>query len=397
MSSEISPQFIASLTNALVYWRQQTQNLDDALIMEIDPERRNLHQVVVMGLDLPQTWELASDVALQTFFLAERKGYWQEWAGVFERALNHCQAIEPHRQGRLLNRLGELYRYMRRLEAAVAVHKEAEALAQEQDDDLALAEARYRLCWDYLETKQYGEAEVCCRFALKTFTHLGLRDDLLTNCYWALGSIARRKGDIAAAQELLTRAVYMGHTTQQPTHLARMLNELAWLLLETAAYEEALAYLAEAEQILAATASERDKIHVQLNRGLLFFRQEKWIEAELAWRYALNSAYLRQSGEIQLQAHLAHNLGIALLKQENLPEAEELFHYARQLRLELQDKLALANTLGGLAEVYARQGKQDEAISLFKEALQLLAAYPDDAYAQKLWLEFEPQLQALLS
>jgi len=45
--------------------------------------------------------------------------------------------------------------------------------------------------------------------------------------------------------------------------------------------------------------------------------------------------------------------------------------------------------------VYAKQDKQDEAISLFEEALQLLAAYPDDAFAQRLQLEFEAQLQAL--
>jgi tetratricopeptide (TPR) repeat protein len=395
MSTEISPQFIASLANGLAYWQRLTENLDDACIIEIDPERHNLHEAVIWGLDLPQTCQLASNVALQTFFLAERKGYWQEWAEFFERALKQRHAIESHRQGRLLNRLGELYRYMRRLEEAVAVHKEAESLAQEQEDDLALAEARYRLCWDYLETRQYGEAEACCCFALKTFTHLGLRNDLLTNCYWALGSIARRRGHTAAAQEQLTHAANLARTTQQPTHRARIVNELAMAMQENKLYDEALVYYDEAAHILATTASERDKVIVQLNCGLLFFRQEKWIEAELAWRYALNSAYLRQSGEIQLQARLAHNLGNVLLKRGNLLEAEAQFCYSWQLRLELQDNLALANTVGGLAEVYAKQGKQDEAISLFEEALQLLAAYPDDSLAQRLRLEFEIQVQAL--
>jgi tetratricopeptide (TPR) repeat protein len=245
--------------------------------------------------------------------------------------------------------------------------------------------------------RQYGDAETCGRFALETFTRLDTRDDLITNCYWALGSIARRRGDIDAAREQLTHATNLARTTQQPTYLARMLNELSWLLLEIAEYDEALVYSAEAEQTLATTASERDKVQVQLNRGLLYYRQQKWTEAELAWRHALNSAYFRQSGEIDEQARLAHNLGTVLLKQGYLVEAEAQFSYARQLRQELQDNIALANTTGSLAQVYAEQGKQDEASALLEEALQLLGAYPDDAFAQILRPQFETQLQDLRS
>jgi tetratricopeptide (TPR) repeat protein len=397
MSGKIPPEFITILTNGLTYWQQRSQNLDDASITDMDLDRRELYEAVAAGLELPQTCQLATDVALQSFFLAERRGYWSEWAELFEKALNECHALEHERKGHLLNRLGELYRYLRRLEAAVAVHKQAENLAQERDNDLALAEARYRLCWDYLETKQYGDAETCGRFALETFTRLDTRDDLITNCYWALGSIARRRGDIDAAREQLTHATNLARTTQQPTYLARMLNELSWLLLEIAEYDEALVYSAEAEQTLATTASERDKVQVQLNRGLLYYRQQKWTEAELAWRHALNSAYFRQSGEINEQARLAHNLGNILLTRGVLEEAEAQLQYARQLRLELQDNLALANTLGTLAELRAKQEKQDEAISFFEEALQFLAAYPDVAYAQKLILEFEQKMKALQS
>jgi tetratricopeptide (TPR) repeat protein len=398
MSSEISPQFIASLTNALTYWQRQTQNLDDTGIIEIDPERHNLHQVVVWGLDLRQTWELAAGVALQAFSLAERRGYWQEWLEVLNRALFKCPATAYRLQGQLLNRVGDLHRYSHQLEEAIEAHKQAEALAQQQGDKLALGEAHNRLCWDYLETREYMEAEQHSLSALETFTHLGVKDDLLTNTYWALGSTARRRGNITLALERLTYAATLGRTNQQPTYLARILNELAVTLQEAASYEEALACLTEALKVLEATASERDKVEVQLNMGVLLFRQQQWAKAEIAFLQAISSSYLLRSGEIPLQALLANNLGNVLLKQGRLVEAETQLQYAWQLWLETQDYLSRANTMGSLAELYAKQGKVTTAVSLFKQAIQLLKLYPDDAFAQERLLpQFKQQLQALMN
>lgn len=397
MSDESNPEFIKIIIRALEHWLAESENLDDARIMKIDPHRRELHEAIATGLQFPQTCALASEIVLQTFYFAERKGHWPEWIGFFEDALRQCPPTEYERQGRLLNRLGELCRFSQRLKEAVAVHKQAEALAQEQGDELALAEARYRLGWDYYETKQYELAETCSRFALETFTRLDTRGDLLANCYWALGSIARQLGNLVMAQEHLSHANELAYTTLQQTHQARILNELAMIIQESKRYDEALVYYDKAAQLLEPTISERDKIIVQINRGLTLYWQEKWLGAEMAWRQAMNSTYLRQSGEKQIQARLAHNLGNVLLKQNNFSEAIEFFDFARQIRLELGDNLGLANTSGGLAEVYAQQGQRDEAISLFEEALQLLTAFPDNALAKRLQSSFETQLKALLN
>jgi hypothetical protein len=54
--------------------------------------------------------------------------------------------------------------------------------------------------------------------------------------------------------------------------------------------------------------------------------------------------------------------------------------------------------MGSLAELYAKQDKVTEAVSLFKQAIQLLAMYPDDAFAQERLLpQFKQQLQALMN
>jgi tetratricopeptide (TPR) repeat protein len=391
----ISPHFIRVLTASLAYWQRLTVELDDAGIIQIDPDRRNIYRAIDMGLSLAQTCSLAAAVALQTFFLAERRAYWQAWGGLFERALNLGEALELKQQGDLLNRLGELYRHAQRLEEAVAVHKRAEALAQEQDDVLALAEARYRLGWDYLQMRQYGAAAACCHFAIDTFTRLGVREDLLTNSYWALGSLARRQGQLDVAQERLRQARQMAQTTQQPTHQARLVEELGMILEAKGLYDEALVYYDEAADILAGTASEQDRVRMQMNRAVVFYRREQWREAELAWRQAANAVYLRQSGDIQLQARLAHNLGSVLKKMGEWVEAEDQIKYALQLRLELPDKVSVAATMGGLGQVRAKQGQRDEARAVFEEARQILQEYLDDAYARSTLKIIEDELQTL--
>lgn len=395
MSSEISPQFIASLTNALVYWQQQTQNLDDALIIEIDPERQNLHEVVVIGLDLPQTWKLAAGVALQVFYLVERRGYWQEWLEVLNKALVYCPTTAYHLQGQLLNRIGELHRFGRQLEEAIEVHKQAEALAQQQEDELALAEAHFRLCYDFLVTRQYKEAEQFGLLTLEVFTRLAVKGAWLANTYRALGMIARQRGDMPTALERLSCAVELGRKLNQPTRLARILYDLGSAYQDAGKYDEALAQFHEASKLLETTASERDKVNVQNNIGTLYFRRQQWDKAEFAFQQAQASRYLRQSGNAHLQALVATNLSNVFLKQGRLSEAETILRQAWILRLQANDEVSLANTIGSLAEVLAQQGQWDEAISLYEQAIPLLSKYPDDAFAQtRLLPSFQAQLQA---
>ena len=395
MNREVLPEFVQVLQDTLAYWLRLTAALDDALIIQIDPDRRNLRDALTMGLSLPQTCALASEVAWQTFFLAEQRGYWPEWISFFKRALADCPSLSPQQRHRCLYRLGELHRHTQNLTEAVATHQQAEALAQELDDELALAEARSRLCWDYLEMRQYKEAEVCCRFAIDTFTRLNIRRDLLTNSYWAWGSLARRRGELDAAQERLSQAIEMALATQQPTHRARMITELGNILSGKELYDEALACYDEAAEMLAGTASERDKVFMQINRAIIFYRQERWPEVESVWRHVVNSAYVRQSGELHLQAMVAYNLATALLKTGDLVEAEAQLKYALRLRIELQDKVRQGSILGALAQLRLRQGKQDEAISLFEQVRQLLEAYPDDAYAQRVLRTIEAEQRDL--
>ena len=173
-----------------------------------------------------------------------------------------------------------------------------------------------------------------------------------------------------------------------------MLYELANAFRDAEAYDEALVCLTEAAEVLNSTASEQDKIIVQLNLGTLFFRQQQWLQAEIAFQRAWASPYLHLSGNFHLQALTANYLGNVFLKQARLAEAESLLRQAWRLQLQAKDEVNLANIIGSLAEVLARQEQMDEATSLYEQAIILLSKYPDDVFAQTRLLPlFRDQLQ----
>jgi tetratricopeptide (TPR) repeat protein len=187
----------------------------------------------------------------------------------------------------------------------------------------------------------------------------------------------------------------LGRKLNQPTRLARILYDLGSAYQDAGKYDEALAQFHEASKLLETTASERDKVNVQNNIGTLYFRRQQWDKAEFAFQQAQASRYLRQSGNAHLQALVATNLSNVFLKQGRLSEAETILRQAWILRLQANDEVSLANTIGSLAEVLAQQGQWDEAISLYEQAIPLLSKYPDDAFAQtRLLPSFQAQLQA---
>jgi hypothetical protein len=55
---------------------------------------------------------------------------------------------------------------------------------------------------------------------------------------------------------------------------------------------------------------------------------------------------------------------------------------------QLGDDLNLANTLGTLGEVFAKQTNFDNAVDFYNNALLLLAKFPENAWANKLRSEF---------
>ncbi len=391
-----SPRFVQSTRAAVAYWRQRTQETNDNAIRRLDIERQNLFQAVQIGLALPQTGEDTAVVALQAFDLIERRGYWGEWIPVLKKAVACARESLPLRFD-LLSRLGQLQRFAQKLPAAIETHHKAETLARQLGDKRILVIAYCDLGEDYLRHHDYDAAEEYGRAAL---TELDGLEDM---AYWkahalsTLGTKARHRGNLAAAEEMLSQAVAIRRELNQPLLLARTLNNFALVLQTANKFDQALQCYEEASELLtAAPYYELDKAIIQINLGALYSRREQWDKTEAALRQ-INLACLGQSNKLYLEAAATQSLGNALLKQGQAKEASVYVQRAVALWQIVDEKIEVANSLGTWGEALAAQGQATEAISLYQRATASLKNYPDDARAQSLLAEFKLKRQQLIT
>jgi tetratricopeptide (TPR) repeat protein len=389
-----SAQFVKSVIANIDYWTQRTGQLDERQFGVLDVDWPNLYRAVEFGLALPEARNVTIALSLQLYDVIEQRGHWREWIPVLEQVLHSCTTGERTLRYQLLDQLGRLYGLGWQLPPALESHRTAEAVALKLADERAIAFARYNLSEDYRRVRQYELAEHYGALALEGFERLGMTGRPVASMLNSLGMVAQARGQLGLSEERLRRAVALFRALDRPTHLARALNNLANTLHAAAKDDEALQCFAEAAQVLAPTASEFDKVMVELSRGTVYFDLGRLAEAEAAFRLA-DSTFLSESAHSFHRAHLANNLGNVLLAQGRLQEAEAQLRRSAMLWRETTDPLMLANTLGTLGETLVAQARPKEAVPLYDEALALLAGHPEDAWGCRLLAKFTDQRRQL--
>lgn len=385
--------FVRGVAANLAYWQEQMRSLTDADAHLFVQEQANLLLAVEMGLVLPETRPSTCTLLYQLFPLIERCGYWERWLPSWETAVAATEDAAPH--ARLLNYLGQLRRLNGQVDQALRCHEEAETITQHNGDARSLAEAWGNLTLDYHARRGYNQAESYGQQALTLFDTLDHAEKWQATLLNTLGLVALEQQDFALAESRLRRSAAIWQQLQYPTQLARTLKNLGIVFQQQQNYIVASHCYEEALQHLAATDSELDKIQVQMNLGVLYFLQQQYTRAEIAFRL-VDSFLQRQNGSYSLRAMVAQNLGNTLLKQQRLAEAQGCLQQASVLWQQLQDDLNLANTLGALGETWGLLGEQATAVAAYDEALILLASFPAHPWAQKLQREFVLEREVLM-
>jgi tetratricopeptide (TPR) repeat protein len=391
----INPQFAANLAAGLTHWQAQIGELTDADILRLDAQRQNLARIVSYGLKLAPTQQAAAAVILKAFPLIEKRGYWQEWIPLLKNAVAACSPTDIILKAELLNRLGELYRLTRQLPLAIDTHLQAEALSQQTEEDHLRHRIWFNLSTDYVFSRAYDLAEQYGQQALAGFRATAAPPKFQATVLNTLGSVAWHRGQLDSAETLLRQAVTLWREAKQPTEQLRTLNNLIGTLKAAKNYEAIQPCYEEAVSCFPHLAGEFEKTVTEVGYGGALYEQGRYEEAERIFQRA-NSAYLQQSSHLYYRATVAQCLGNTLLKQQDrLDEAESYLEESARLWHEVDDDLMLANTLGALAELSGLQGKSEEAAVFYEDALALLAQFPDDAWANKLTIEFQQQRQEL--
>lgn len=389
--------FLDCVLANLNYWRQTVSALPESEFGALDADWPNLLRALRYGLAAPEARPAAAELTLAAFDFVERRGYWEAWLPLLRRLLDSWPEAPILGRALLLDQYGSFLRLSQHPAKAVAAHTEAEALWRELDDRQQLARVHHALSENYRVWQRFAEAERFGRLALDEFEQLGLAEvagkgGAVLN---TLGLTAYARGDFETAERVLTQAVALWRNAKTPIVLARMLRNLAITLEAQKKVEPALRAYHEAGELLEPTVAELEKSMLQLSLGTLHFNQGHLTEAEAAFARA-DSPYLRASGHLYYEAVTANNQGNLLLAQKRLDEAESRLRLAISLWRQMEDGLMLANTLGTLGEALGALDRPAEAISAYDEALELLARYPEDAWAKRLLGKFSAQREALL-
>lgn len=382
-----TPQFLQSLQAGLRYWQVQTEDNSDEAIRRLDAERQNIYRLVQYGQRVPELWPDTAVLALNTFYLVERRGYWPEWIPVLEQAANEWAQGDVRLKIQLLHRLGYLYQAARQLPQAVAVHVQAEQMAQIFGDAHLLSQSRFYLCADHRHLRQYDSAEAYGLQALAGFEQQQARDKWYAGIWNELGLIAYHRGDLTLARQRLETAVAHYRQLGRTTDLLRTLNNLIGVARAEKRYDLALDYYEGAAPYFEVVSSEFDRIIFEVALGGTMFELGRYPEAEAAFRRA-NTPYLQRSPHIHQRALVWQCLGNALLKQDQLAESGVCLQESARLWAVASDDLMLANTLGTLGELYGAKGEGETAVSYLDQAIGYLEKYPDDAMAVRLRAEF---------
>ena len=384
-------QFVQSLDAALAFWREQ---IDSEPPARLERERHNLYRAVQLGLALPVVQRAAALVATSAFRFVYACGYWREWLPVMEQAASVAATAPSEARFWLLTRLGQLQRLNGKLADAVRAHRDALDVARKMEEPLIIGEAHYHLGRTLRDTRQYVEAEKQLRAAEEVLEQAaeGRAATLEANVHNALGRVAHDLGRLADAEKHLQRAVDLRRKQSQPVALADALHDLGNLYRAAGSYEEALAYHEQALSLLEATSHRLNVAQIHLSVGALHFARRDYATAESVLRQ-IDMPFLRETGNLHLQALIMVSVGNALLYQERYQEAARVLRESVSLWQDLEDGLELGNAVGSLGEALAGLGEKEEAAAKFTQALVLLRRFPESAKAGRLRALFASELE----
>ncbi len=380
VNQNADPEFVALVHRSLAIWIDTFKNLDEFDWFEIDRDRANIFQQLSFGIAHTSTFETAVSLCVILFEYIERRGYWQEWYSLFELAYAQFdQADYSPLKLQLLNCLVQLNILMDRTEEAdyylTSLSVSLEALPPSiQGGSLLCSLAQVAV-----RKGEYDEAKAKSKMALKIYNEIDYQSGM-AHVKVILGMIYQQTNQRDKAIEHYENALIQWQSLENDFWIARTMINLAYCLIEIDQFDAADGYFDQALKILAKSNYEFDKATAHINRGLLYYRLEKWTKAEDEFNLA-NSRFLRESPHTYLKSLIFHNLGSVQIKKGDYSIAEENLNFAVELRRQLDDDLRLASSLGTSGELLQLNGKQDDSKAALDEALGLLEKYPDNAWA----------------
>jgi tetratricopeptide (TPR) repeat protein len=248
----------------------------------------------------------------------------------------------------------------------------------------------------YLRQCDYEQAESYARLALSGFEAQQALVRMVAHAHNLLGLIAQRRGQYENCVREYYQARDLFSQARQPIDLARTSMNLCESLSRLGRVEEVLELSEQAAAIFTEYDLHLMSAYLNVQLGFFHYSRDDLIQAEAAFRRAYSPA-IRRAGPIYLRSLIEMNLGNVLLLQSKPEESRVYFSSAVTGFRLVNAQTMLANSLDGLAETTLAAGDRREAVALYEEALAIVIAIPEDAFARRMERRFRSLLEELES
>jgi class 3 adenylate cyclase len=289
--------------------------------------------------------------------------------------------------------IGVVYNRLTDYSQALEYFTRTLALYEELSDRSGVARVTGSIGAVYLQLGGYARA-------LEYFTHaIALHDELgerpgVARTTVNIGNVYQSLGDYAKALEYFTHAIALYENLGERSGVALVTGNIGAVHQSLAENAQALEYYTRAIDLhqelgersgVALATGNIGNVYANLSeygKALEYYTRARDLHEELGHRSGV--------------AHIICNIGALYAQQEftdyNPTKAEELLHQAITLNQELGTKQALYESHKALADLYAQEGRWEEAFQQFKKHHELYQEVQSEE-AQKKALQVEQQRQ----
>lgn len=347
----------------------------------LDQEQERIIKAISFGLEHEPVWPMVYELILAFSSHMERRGYWDTWNKILNRAIKVAQRHNRSAEAaNLLALLARLLYLQSRFNESTSTYRQVIRLSRQLQDQFGEARACTNLGFFYVEQGYWRRAEVLCCHALQIFEQLNNQHGL-AHTENHLGVLYTRQGVWDKAQYHLDRACAAWQAMEDNHGLMRVYNNLGFLANEMKQPQQAITYLAKAFKQAKEVGEEVTIGLIYMNMGIASRLRGDLDQAEVYYLQA-ESVFQRFASLIHL-ADLRENLGMLYLDQKSWTESYSNLESALNIRRKLVNEYDTIRTMIYLAEYeLARKNKEQLQERLQEISTRLDRYEPTGQYRQ---------------
>jgi tetratricopeptide (TPR) repeat protein len=364
------------IMRGLEYWRDHPA-IRELKVAILDGERETILTVIGLGLEFPPAWLLVKQLIVALTPYMERRGHWDGWHGVLQKAIAAAQcAGDVGSEITLTALLARLSQRMSRPADVVTYYRRAMRLARQTGNRFEEARTCSNLGYLYIDSGHWWRSEVLSLHALAIFDDLGNTHGQ-AHTHNHLGVLYTRQKMWCKAEEHLLTAHRIWNYMQDMHGLMRIQGNLGRLYNEMDRPLDAVTHAQLALTYASLTGEESISGTFLMTIAVGYMKQGNM---EMACQYAndAEATLLKFSDELQL-AYVWHQRSLFYLHTGHLSAAERdkrqalivyrKFHlYSDESRL-LQDFIRIQSLFYRSPEKFCLIGSAGDEVQNFSGEL----------------------------